>query len=356
MSLRARIAAMFVLTTFLAGAALTALVYAYLKLTPVPFRAEFPGGDAGDAGGAEGAAGAVIDGAVPVADEVLRVVLIVSVVGLLLLTALSGLIGWFVAGWVITPLSGLAHTARQVTAGDLEQRTGYDGADDDVGDLASALDTMLDSLEDSITAQKRFAANASNELKTPIATIQTVADVALATPEDAEHLRTALTQIRSVNADNAAMVSALLDLARAENPELAPVDLGEICGGDDHVAVMGDAVLLRHAVSNLVRNAQTHGENMRLSLTSDGHEARVVVTNDGAVLDPDAVATFTEPFTRGTNRVGDGHGLGLALTDAIARSHGGRLELHARAEGGLTAGLILPVAPAAPATPPTRET
>lgn len=332
MSLRARITAMFVLTTFLAGVALTGLVYGYLKLTPVPFRAEFPG----DTGGA------VIDGAVPVPDEILRIVLVVSVASLLLLTVLSGLVGWFVAGWVITPLRGIAQTARAVTAGDVSQRTNYDGAADEVGDLAVTLDTMLDTLADSIESQKRFAANASHELKTPIATIQTVADVALAAPDDVPQLRTALNQIRTVNAQNAAMITALLELARAETPSRERVDLGE------GFSVLGDPVLVRQAISNLELNAEVHGENPHTELTTDGDNAVLTVTNGGEVLDPAQVATFTEPFTRGTNRVGSGHGLGLALTEAIARSHGGRLELEARPEGGLTARFILPLA-----SPPT---
>ena len=326
MSLRSRITAMFVATTASVGLALIALVYGYLKLTPVPFRAEFPDS-------------AVIDGAVPVSSDILRVMLTASLVSLLVLTVLAGVIGWFVAGWVITPLSSIASTARKVTAGDMKERTGYTGAADELGDVSKALDTMLDTLADSITAQKRFSANASHELKTPISTIQTIADVALAGDNDGE-LREALNRIREVNAGNAKTVTALLDLARAEMPAVDAVDFGAICrdcGIDaESVIVTGDPVLLQHAVSNLVRNAHTHGEYVSGALTLHDGLATVTVESAGPELSEEEVATFVEPFT------GSGHGLGLTLTDSIAASHGGKLELVPRAGGGLIARFSVP--------------
>ena len=326
MSLRSRIAAMFVATTAGVGLALIALVYGYLKFTPVPFRAEFPDS-------------AVIDGAVPVSADILRTILMVSLVSLLILTILAGFIGWFVAGWVITPLSSIASSARKVTAGDMEERTGYAGAADELGDVSAALDTMLDTLADSITAQKRFAANASHELKTPISTIQTIADVALS-GGTAEEQREALTRIREVNAANAEMVTALLDLARAEMPNMEITDVAEICEEfgmeTEPVTVTGDPVLLRHAVSNLVRNAHEHGRYVGGKLTVDHGLATVTVESSGEELSADEIATFTQAFT------GSGHGLGLTLTEAIAQSHSGDLELLARPGGGLIARFSVP--------------
>ena len=198
---------------------------------------------------------------------------------------------------------------------------------------------MLDTLADSITAQKRFSANASHELKTPISTIQTIADVALAGDNDGE-LREALNRIREVNAGNAKTVTALLDLARAEMPAVDAVDFGAICrdcGIDaESVIVTGDPVLLQHAVSNLVRNAHTHGEYVSGALTLRDGLATVTVESAGPELSEEEVATFVEPFT------GSGHGLGLTLTDSIAASHGGKLELLPRAGGGLIARFSVP--------------
>lgn len=346
MSLRARITLLFVLTVAGVGGILIAVVYAYLKLTPVPFEAVFPDD-------------AAISGAVPVTDDILRVVLTVSLTTLAVLTALAGAIGWFVAGWVLTPLSGIAQSAREVTTGDLSQRTGYTGAADEVGDLANALDTMLDSLAASIASQQRFSANASHELKTPIATIQTVADVALSPNATDTEMREALTQIRAVNSRSAETVSALLDLARAQTPAMSSFDITEICPGTHSVPVMvtGDPVLIRHAVDNLVRNAKIHGTegSIQVELHEGDGTVTVEVSNDGPAMSAEQLNELKEPFARGTARVtGPGHGLGLALVDAIASSHHGQLHLEPKPGGGVIARLSLPRSPLPqPTLPPT---
>lgn len=337
LSLRARITLLFVLTVAGVGGTLIAVMYIYLKLTPVPFEAVFPDD-------------AAISGAVPVTDDILKVVLTVSLTTLVVLTALAGAIGWFVAGWVLTPLTGIAQSARDVTAGDLSQRTGYAGPADEVGDLANALDTMLDSLAASIASQQRFSANASHELKTPIATIQTVADVALAPGTTEVEMREALAQIRTVNSRSSETVSALLDLARAQTPTLSSVDLTKICPGAHSapVIVTGDPVLLRQAVDNLVRNAEIHGTegSTQVKLFEDGGTVIVEVSNDGPVIPAEQLNELKEPFARGAARVtGPGHGLGLALVDAIATSHHGQLDLEPKPGGGVIARLRLPRSP-----------
>ena len=341
LSLRARITVMFVATVLGVGLALIGLVYAYLKLTPVPVMASFPGADDG----------VVIDGAVPVTDEILRRILLASLGALALLTALAGVVGWFVAGLVITPLRSIADDARTVTRGDLKARIDYDGPRDEVGELAEALNAMLDELADAVERQRRFAANASHELKTPIATIQTVADVALS-GDDAD-LRPALGRVREVNARNAATVSALLQLANVQVRDRAPVDLAAVCRevGAAHgmpvdtaepLTVEASPTLIRQAVDNLARNAAIHGTGGSIALRRAGACAEITVESGGDQLDPAEVATWTEPFARARRTAGSGHGLGLALVKAIAKAHGGSLELAARAGGGLVVKLLLP--------------
>ena len=85
-----------------------------------------------------------------------------------------------------------------------------------------------------------------------------------------------------------------------------------------------------------MRNAHTHGKYVAGALNVRNGQATVTVESSGPVLTEDEVATFVEPFT------GSGHGLGLTLTDSIATSHGGRLELAPRKAGGLVARFIIP--------------
>ncbi|OIR43364.1 HAMP domain-containing sensor histidine kinase [Corynebacterium sp. NML120713] len=364
LSLRARTSWLFVATVFTAGLSLTAVVYLYLRLTPVPVQAVIEG-----AGGGPEVDGAFIDGSVPISHEVLNVMLGASLVALCVLTALAGAIGWFVAGVLLKPVRTIAATARLVSAGDLDQRFDYEGPADDVADLAHALDSMLESLANSIAARQRFASNASHELKTPIATIQTIADVALLDPNaPVEELRDAIRDIRTVNASSAEMVTSLLNFSQAEAKvlEARDIDLTQLITSitmntdsiDATIApdlqVLGDEVLLRHAIQNLIDNARIHGADGAASVhahrTDSGDGVDVVVVNEGDVLNPATVGQLVEPFSRANARVSGarrGHGLGLALVDTIARAHHGELTLEARpAEdgGGLVACMTLPVA------------
>lgn len=364
LSLRARLTVMFVATVAGVGLALIGIVYAYLRLTPVPFQAVF-GADA-DA--------PVIDAAVPVTQEILARVLTASLTVLAVMTALAGALGWFVAGRVLAPLHAIATDARAITSGETTKRIAYCGPGDEVGQLAGALNTMLDSLAASLAAHKRFAANASHELKTPITTIQTLADVALSDPHaTSDDLRGTLTRIREVNAGNADTVSALLSLADVQSGRpLQPqrVDVGAICRrvARDHnipqaalpqVLIDGDPKLIHTAIDNLTRNAVTHGPSDAATITLrpvEGTGAEITVRSGGAVLSPDDVARMAEPFAgarqsrQPSQRTGkpQGHGLGLALTRAIAEAHGGALALTPADSGGLVATLQLYSVPAVP--------
>lgn len=343
LSLRARITVLFVGTVLGVGLLLIGLVYAYLRLTPVPFQATFPIEEDG----------LVIDAAVPITNEILRVILGASLTVLAVLTVVAGAVGWFVAGLVIRPLTGIADAAREVTAGDLTTRIAYEGPRDEIGDVTEALNVMLDSVQGAVDRQKRFAANASHELKTPIATIQAIADVALDEPDPAA-MRTAIERIREVNAANADTVAALLQLAHL-SPDLEPVDLAGIASRvaaahsiectAEPLLIDASPHLIHQAIDNLARNAATHGApgTAQMRVFGDGGSAVVEVANAGEVIEEPA--TLAEPFARA--RTSRGHGLGLALVKAIAQAHGGALEIEAPPAGGLIARVRVPTRPEA---------
>ena len=116
------------------------------------------------------------------------------------------------------------------------------------------------------------------------------------------------------------------------------------------VSVQASPALVRQAVDNLVHNAVVHGAPgtaslaLRLAPSTPGTPgaAEITVASGGDVLDPEEVATWTEPFARARRTSGEGHGLGLALVTAIAKAHGGSVELSPRAGGGLAVRLLLP--------------
>lgn len=296
---------------------------------------------------------------------------------LLVMTVVSAGIGWFVAGRVLRPLGVVSAAARRAAAGDLSQRLTLGGPRDEVRQLADTFDSMLGSLEESFAVHQRFAANASHELRTPVATTQTMIDVALADPElTLGAAQALLRRVREVNQAEAETIDGLLDLAAAQagTLETQPVELAELvvdvcadleplaaehqvtvqlAAGDDAAAagdgidtvaksrrrvVQGDVVLLRQAVSNLVRNGIIHNEPGGEVLVTAG-AAEVTVCNTGPRLAAADLQSLCEPFVRGAGRAatrGRGHGLGLALVQAVATAHQGTLELRANPEGGLT--------------------
>ena len=345
------------------GAALIALVYLYMSRLQlaVPEEQMSPDGGEGE-----------VYLRVTLMSEFLDKMLAISLGALVLLALASSAVGWVVAGRMLAPLSTMNEAAKRAASGDLSQRLALKGPRDEIRDLADTYDHMLDSLETSLGTYRRFAANASHELRTPLATAQTMIDVTLADPTaSAEQLRSLAERLRETNRANVETVDALLDLAEAQSGDLyrEQVDLGEVVASalsqlvpeagtrevdlpeppDALVVVEGDPVLLRQAVSNLLRNAVRHNVahgGIELELTSTDDRARLRVSNDGPLVPAERLESLREPFVRGSGRGRTrdaGHGLGLAIVSAVATAHNGVLELSANPSGGLTVTLDLPV-------------
>lgn len=345
------------------GAVLIALVYLYMRRFEVPV-SEAPVVGTNESDGS-------IYLRVTLLSEFLNTMLGISLGALVLLALLSGAVGWVVAGRMLAPLSTMNEAAKQAASGDLSRRLALAGPHDEIRDLADTYDHMLDSLESSLATYRRFAANASHELRTPLATAQTMIDVTLVDPgASADQLRSLVERLRETNQANVETVDALLDLAEAQSGDIyrEEVDLGEVvatvlaqlapeaaerevtlpAAPGDIVVVEGDPVLLRQAVSNLLRNAVRHnvaGGGVELGLARAGDRVRLLLSNDGPLVPAERLAALREPFVRGAGRGrtrGDGHGLGLAIVSAVAAAHDGVLELSANPSGGLSVVLDLP--------------
>ena len=340
----------------LSGGCLIAVVYAYMRF--VPFQLSL--GSPSDGGALD------ISLQLTLFNEFLNALLASSLVALLILALVSADVSWFVAGRVLTPVATVADAARRVAQGNLDEPVALGGPHDEIRDLSDAFDAMQESVKASIGTHRRFAANASHELRTPLATIQTLVDVTLSDPQvTADDFRDVLGKIRQVNSANAETLDALLDLSDAQmgtlNREL--VDLADIMRESlsplkqqmaaknlrvstqlTSTIVEGDHVLLRQALSNLVRNAIVHnvdGGMIDIKVRSHGHHgdtARVSVSNDGPRVDPARVSELVEPFVKASGRSStrdNGHGLGLAITQTIADAHHAALTLTPRVEGGM---------------------
>ena len=279
-------------------------------------------------------------------------------------------VGWVLAARALAPLERIRATAARVSAHAVGERVRLEGSSGEVREVADAMDAMLDRLEESLEAQKRFVANASHELRGPLTVIRTEADVALADPDAGEEDLRAMARAVIEGSERAeALLEGLLLLARSQRGLLRreTLELGDAARvGAAHVGpeasgseisvkmelgpapVEGDRRLLERVLANLVENAvryNRHGGEVSVRTWTEGEWALAEVRNSGPLLSAEDVGRMTEPFERlGRRADGRGSGLGLSIARTVAEAHGGRLELAPGASGGAIARVRLPVA------------
>ena len=293
----------------------------------------------------------------------------------------AGVLGWFVAGRVLTPLREMASTARTITAGNLHERLALDGPNDEFKQLGDAFDELLGRLEAAFEGQRRFVANASHELRTPLTVERTLLQVALANPNaDEESLRAACEELLASQVDHERLLEGLLTLASSERglDHHEPIDLAALAcdqleSAADAVAArslclerelepapsVGDAVLVGRLIGNLIDNAIDHNvDSGWLSVRTDVQDgcAVISVANGGYPIEASEVSRLFEPFQRLDGRAGSSngngngngtgnahHGLGLSIVRAIATIHGGEVSAEAHPGGGLAVTVRLQV-------------
>jgi signal transduction histidine kinase len=292
-------------------------------------------------------------------------------------------VGWWVAGRVLRPIGRITAVARDIQATDLSRRIELPGPDDELKQLSDTFDAMLARLDAAFAAQRQFVADASHELRNPLAIIRTNVDVALADPRadpDPDDLRHTIVVVKRASDRMARLVDDLLALARRQEPilEHEPVDLGAAVAeaSDDFVVpaaarsivldraiapgviVTGDRDALKRAVANLLENAvrlAPASSRIRLATGSEGDQAWIAVADEGPGIAPEDQLHVFDRFWRADkarSRADGGTGLGLAIVRQIAESHGGRVRLQSKVGVGSSFVIWLPVAAGAPSEPP----
>jgi methyl-accepting chemotaxis protein len=162
--------------------------------------------------------------------EVMRITLL-ALIGIgAVVIALATIIGIAIARRAMRPLAGLAAMISEIEAYDLSERLTWQGPQDELGQLCVTFNRLLDRLQDAFERRRRFAADASHELRTPISVIRAEAELALRKPREPEQYREALETIRSEIERLETLTDALLAAARADRTEMRiePVDLGTL--------------------------------------------------------------------------------------------------------------------------------
>lgn len=311
------------------------------------------------------------------------------------------------ATWLITTSSHrrLSETARQIgrSSGTMSRRPiAIERRDDEATVIADAYNGMLDDLNAGIERERRFIADASHELKNPLATIRTALEVPLDNGMFDERSRPFVDAALAADESGIEIVTHLLEVAKVQNLRKTQLDDVVVSQSLDTalnryrdtlasrelrlstrvepVSIKADGLLLTQMFDNLINNAiqynRDDGGSIDISLSPATKDENVgcvfTIANTGAALDETNVKGLTEPFNRGANsrleqratntanktktatrhaRSMDNHGLGLSIVDEIVSLHGGRLKLEPHAAGGLTVTVFLPGTPDAPDMP-----
>ncbi len=277
-----------------------------------------------------------------------RILTVALAVGLPVLVLAVAAMAWLLVGRALHPVEALrrqvAGFERVPTGGHVVPTSG----DDEIGRLATTLDDLLDRLRSANARQGRFVADASHELRSPVANIRAALEVALAHPGSAPWPEVA-EDVLEQNARMGGLVDDLLLLARAGAGTLRdddrPVDLAAVLDraahppaarrvpvrvrADGDVAVRGVGGQLERLVENLVANAERHASSLvTVTATSVGRWVELTVADDGPGIAVADRARILEPFVRlddDRSRAGGGTGLGLAIAAEIVAAHGGTL-------------------------------
>jgi len=298
--------------------------------------------------------------------------------------ALAALIGWLLADRALRPVGRMIDELQAISDGrSLHRRLPAGGPDpDELGRLANALNSLLSRLETSFSAMRRFVADASHELKTPLTVMRAGVERSLTDPKVSTDALVPLEETLVGVRHMTELVDALLTLARVDEGRMElhtePVDLGallaeihetaQILGEQAGVHVTlevppeptvvdADRGRIRQLVMNLVTNAVKYtpaGGQVLLALTATPEAATVSVRDTGIGIAPGDVARVFDRFWRADlarSRTGErpGIGLGLSISKWIAEAHGGSIGVTSRPGRGSTFTVTLPRRPQDPA-------
>ena len=285
---------------------------------------------------------------------------------------------YLIAGRAVEPVGRMINEVEAITDGrSLHRRLPVEATGDELARLGATLNAMISRLETSFGALRRFTADASHELKTPLAVLRADVERAMHTaPTSTEHL-VALEEALQETTRMADLVDSLLTLARADEGrfdlhrqpfQLEPlvhdvfetaVILGEDAGltvtlvSVENVTILGDRIRLRQLFLNLVTNAikyTSRGGTVEVSAKRKDGEVQFSVRDTGIGIAAGDLPYIFERFwraDRARSRLSErgGFGLGLAISQWIAQAHGGALTVQSRLHRGSTFTVSLPIAP-----------
>ncbi len=279
--------------------------------------------------------------------------------------------GWWIATRAMRPLQDISATASRISGGNLSERINVADTENELGQLAGVLNSTFARLETAFNQQQQFTADASHELRTPIAVLVSEAQTALARPRNADEYRETIEACLDTAQQMRRLTESLLELARfdagQETLRHEPVDLAEIARASVELVqplaaernvqihcdlsptpISGDSVRLSQVVTNLLTNAIRYNKaagEVRVQTRVEANRAVLTVADTGPGISATDLPHLFERFYRGdkSRSAAQGRtGLGLAISQAIVAAHGGTIEAHSLPDEGATFTVQLP--------------
>jgi signal transduction histidine kinase len=305
---------------------------------------------------------------------------VVSIATLLIALVVSAVVCFFLARYLVAPVDQLRRATRQIASGDLDVRVSpkLKGRQDELGLLASDLDSMSERVRNLLELKQQLLRDVSHELRSPLARLQLA--LSLARREEDSGVERHLARIACEADRLEELIARTLKLARLERPmqgvEKTPVDVAELLTNivadvgieadahscsvaletDTPLPVNGDPELLRSALENVIRNAVRYapaGSKVGIDAhRAAGQRIEVVVRDNGPGVPEKDLELIFEPFYRvdaARARAVGGDGLGLAIAARAVAIHGGTIQARNLGTGGLAVQLSLPALEGTPA-------
>jgi signal transduction histidine kinase len=286
-------------------------------------------------------------------------------IGLPLVLLLVGGTTWVVVTRTLAPVEAIRREVQRITGDRLDRRVPEPRSRDEIHRLARTMNQMLQRLEDSRARQQQFVADASHELRSPLASIRQTAEVARAHPgalpeaelaeavlEESARLQQLIEQLLLLTRADEGVVTRTVhdvdldDLALAEARRVRQAGLHVDTSGVGAGRVRGDQTSLAQVVRNLVDNAARHAERaIAVAVEENGVDVELVVEDDGPGVPEDHRERVFERFVRldeARARDAGGSGLGLAIVKEIVTAHGGTVTLTTSPMGGARFAVRLP--------------
>jgi heavy metal sensor kinase len=291
------------------------------------------------------------------------------------LVVLASLAGYWLSGRALAPVNEIIETARNIGVQNLSGRLAVPPANDELRRLSETLNAMLTRIEASVKRITQFTADASHDLRTPVALIRTSAELALRRPRAEDEYRETLTRILATSEETTHLIENLLTLARADagaaELQFREMDLvphvekiseqaGILAAGKGiqvsgklaaaPVRISGDPAAIERLLLIILENAVKYtpaGGHVQMDLSNGSGTARIEIRDNGIGISEKDLPHIFERFYRADqarSREPGGSGLGLAIAHWIVERHGGSLETQSTLGNGSVFRITLPVA------------